>query len=223
MLLLDPATKNIIKSFYRTVDANGNPDPITTLPNGTFNIALSARRSLEVNNVKIEAGKKNKIMVIVHPASLSFEYEKAPNRPIVEFVARVIERNKAQGRVQDQKCNERLEYDPGNYHIMINTFPPIDRNVDMDFSESVILIPQPGFGKFIADDNIKTTDLYKQEGDKFLYFYTLNLSDPASKHLRIQPGMYQAHFRKGPAGPLSKDQVITFLIKATEENIIEIR
>ena len=224
MLLLDPATKSIVKTFYRTVDASGNPDPITTLPTGTYNIALSARRSLEVNNVKIEAGKKNIITVIVHPASLSFEYNKAPNRPITEFMAHVIERNRPEGgRVQDQKCSERLQYDAGNYHIMINTFPQIDRNVDMDFSESVILIDQPGFGKFISDGTIKTADLYKQEGDKFLYFYTLNLSDPANQHKSIQPGIYQAHFKKGPAGPLQKDVPITFMIKATEETIIEIK
>ena len=106
---------------------------------------------------------------------------------------------------------------------MINTFPQIDRNVDMDFSESVILIDQPGFGKFISDGTIKTADLYKQEGDKFLYFYTLNLSDPANQHKSIQPGIYQAHFKKGPAGPLQKDVPITFMIKATEETIIEIK
>ncbi len=224
MLLLDPATKNIVKTFYRTVDASGNPDPITTLPNGTYDIALSARKSLAVNNVKIEAGKKNKIIVIVHPASLSFEYNKAPNRPVSEFMARVIERNRPEGgRVQDQKCNERLQYDAGNYHIMINTFPQIDRNVDMDFSESVILIDQPGFGKFPSDGSIKTADLYKQEGDKFLYFHTLNLSDPINQHRSIQPGIYQAHYKKGPAGPLQKEVSITFMIKATEETIIEFK
>ena len=224
MLLLDPVTNNIVKSFYRTVDASGNPDPQTTLPVGTFNIALSAKKSLEVKNVKIEAGKKNKIVVIVKPCTLSFEYAKAPNRPVVEFVARVIERNKVQGgRVQDQRCNERLEYEPGNYHIMINTFPQIDRNEDIDFNEAVITIPQPGFAKFVYDDRIKTTDLYKQEGDKFLYFHTLNLSDVAVQPLRIQPGMYEAHFRKAPAIPGAKDIVITFLVKATETVIIELR
>ncbi len=223
MLLLDPATKNIVKTFYRTVDASGNPDPITTLPNGTFNIALSARRSLEVSNVKIEPNKKNKIMVIVHPASLSFEYEKAPNRPVTEFMARVIERNKSQGRVQDQKCTERLMYEPGNYHIMINTFPQTDRNVDLDFNETVISIPQPGFVTFVTDGNIKTADLYKQEGDKMLKYVTLNLSDPINKHRSILPGIYEVHFRKGPAGPLQKETVITFIIKTTVEQIIEIK
>jgi hypothetical protein len=224
MLLLDPANKSIVKSFFRTVDPSGNPDPITTLPTGTYNIALSARRSLEVNNVKIEAGKKNKITVVVHPCSLSFDYDKAPNRPVTEFMARVIERNKIQGgRVQDQRCNERLEYEPGNYHIMINTFPQSDRNVDVDFNEVVITIPQPGFGKFVTDGSIKTADLYMQEGDKFTQFHTLNLNDPINQHRRIQPGYYQVRFKKGPAGPLQKEVVISFIIKANEEQTIEIK
>ncbi len=223
MLLLDPATKSIVKTFYRTVDAGGNPDPITTLPTGTFNISLSARRSLEVSNVKIEPNKKTKIKVIVHPCTLSFEYAKAPNRPVSEFMARVIERNKTQGRVQDQKCTERLEYEPGNYHIMINTFPQIDRNEDIDFNEAVITIPQPGFGKFITEGSIKTVDLYKQEGDRFLYFSTLNLGDPINQHRSIQPGAYQVHFKKVPAIPGAQEQVITFYIKATEVQTIEIK
>ena len=222
MLLLEPGTNKVIKTFYRTVDANGNPDPQTNLPVGTYNIALSAKKTLGVNNVKIEQNKKKKITITVLPASLSFAYADAPKRPINEFVARVTERNKAQGRVQDQKCTAALEYDAGNYHIMINTFPQIDRNVDLDFEETVITIPQPGFVKFNHDDNLRSVTLYNQQGDKFAFLQTINLNDPAAQPLRIQPGEYQAHYHKGPGQASVSEKVVIFFVKATQTTEVEL-
>ena len=222
MLLMEPGTNNVVKTFYRTVDAGGNPDPIENIPVGTYNISLSAKRVLGLRNVKIVQNKKNKITVTIPPTSLSFQYAGAPDRPVVEFVARVIERNKTQGRVQDQKCNARLEYDPGNYHIMINTFPQIDRNEEIDFFESVITIPQPGFVKFIFDPKLATSVLYKQEGDRFAAFHTLNMKDVATQPLRMQPGEYQVHYRKGPGGPSVSEKVKIFFVKAKETTTVEL-
>ena len=222
MLLMEPATNKVVKTFYRTVDENGNPDPINTLPPGTYNIALSAKRSIGLSNLKIEANKKNKITVTVLPATLSFYYIDAPNRPVTEFTARVIERNKAQGRVQDQNCSAKMEYDAGDYHIMINTLPQTDRTTDLDFEETGIGIMQPGFAKFVADPKLKSVVLFKQEGDKFLSFYTLNMADVATQPLRLQPGAYQVHYRKGPGGPAASDKVLPFLVKATQTVTVEL-
>ena len=224
MLLLEPGTGKIIKAFYRTVDASGNPDPLTNLPVGTYNLSLSDKRTLGLKNVKIQLNKKNRITVIVPPASLYFYYDGAPKRPVTEFVARVTERNKAQGRVQDQKCTEELEYAGGNYHIMINTFPQIDRNTDIDFGETGIAIPQPGFVNFMHDDKIQLVVLYKQEGDKFLSFHTLDLKDPSTQPLRIQPGEYQAHYHSGPGGnSYANEKVVTFFVKATKTTDVELK
>jgi len=223
MLLLEPGTNKIVKAFYRTVDASGNPDPLTTLPTGTFNLSLSDKRTLGLSNIKLEKNKKNQITVTVPPASLSFAYADAPERPITEFVARVTERNKAQGRVQDQKCTQELEYAAGNYHIMINTFPQIDRNTDIDFGETVITIPQPGFTKFIHDEKIQLVVLYDQEGDKFLPFHTIDLKDISTQPLRIQPGEYQAHYHSGPGGQYASEKVVTFFVKAKMETTVELR
>lgn len=222
MLLLEPGTNKVVKTFYRTVDAGGNPDPLTSLPAGTFNLSLSDKRTLGLSNVKIEKNKKNKITVTVPPASLSFAYADAPERPITEFVARVTERNKSQGRVQDQKCTQELEYADGNYHIMINTFPQIDRNTDIDFGETVITILQPGFVKFVHDDKIQLVVLYDQEGDKFLPFHTIDLKDMSTQPLRIQPGAYQAHYHSGLGGQYASEKVVPFIVKATMETTVEL-
>jgi len=221
MLAVDPSTNKIVKAFYRMVDASGKPDAITDFPPGNYNISLSTRRSLAVKNVKIEPGKKTKITVIVKPCTLSFRYDKAPNRPVVEFSARVIERNKAQGQVTDQQCNQRIEYPPGNYHIMINTFPQIDRNEDVDFDEAVITIPQPGFVKFVSDGSIKDIRLYDQQGDKFMHFSTLSVAEATKQPVRMQPGIYQVHYQKG-TNKLAPEVVISFMVKATEDVTVEL-
>lgn len=218
VILLEPGTNKQVKRFYRTVDADGNPDPRTDIPPGTYNMAFSETRSLVINNVEVKANQKNKIIVTVKKASLSFEYANAPGRPIKEFEAVVIERNKVEGgAVVRQKCTEKLEYEPGNYHVEINTFPMDRRNLDLDFSEKVITILQPGFAKFIGEEGMNSVTLYQRLAEKFMSFSTVKLTDPVSQHLQIQPGEYQAHFHKGPGGTYASEKVVTFFIKSNEE------
>lgn len=222
VFLIDPKTKNVVKKFYRTVDANGNPDPQTGIPPGDYDLAFTPKKGLVAYGVHITAGKKTIYTVTVKNTTLSFAYSDARERPVKEYAAVVTERDKPQGgRVQNQKCTERIEYEPGNYHIMINTFPIDRRNVDLDFdAETVITIPQPGFAKFTAQADVKTVSLYQRLGDKFLNFYSLNLSDPRSQHLPIQPGEYQVHYQR--PGVL-KEEVVQFLIKSTQDTEVIIK
>jgi hypothetical protein len=222
MLMLDQKTQAIAKKFYRTIDASGNPDPQTDLTPGTYDITFSAKRSLVAFNVKIEANKKNSITIKVPNPQLSFVYAepnnftKVSNRPVKEFVAVVIERNKVQGRVQQQKCTEVLEYEPGNYHIKLNTFPEDMRNLDLEFEEKIITIAQPGFAKFTNNIGARTAGLFTRVGDKFLQFYTLDLNRPDAQHLQMQPGEYQVHYQKGPGGAMT-EKVKSFIVKSVQD------
>ena len=217
VLLTDPVTKKLVKKFFRTVDADGNPDPQTNIPAGTYDLTLAAKSHFKLGGVKIELNKKNIITVVVETTSLSFAYDNAPDRPVTEFTAIVTERNKARGRVQEQKCSEALKYEPGNYHIEINTFPKEIRNEDIDFDgEFVITIKQPGFVNFVSDGSAHVVSLFQRYGDKFLAFYTLDLNDPRSHNLRMQPGEYQVHYQKGPGQSSVTEQVKPFLVKPTQ-------
>jgi hypothetical protein len=228
VLLIDPSTNNVVKKFYRTVDAEGKPDPQNNIPPGVYDLTLATKRDFVVSGVKIEPNKKNKVIVTVKNTSLSFAYErtpgeKGPPRPVSEFRAIVTERNKAQGRVENQACTDRLLYEPGNYHIEINTFPMDMRNLDIDIDgEWVITIPQPGFAKFVSDGKVRSVDLFQHLGDKFVRFSTINLSDPRSQHLQIQPGKYQAHYQRGPGQSYATEQVKLFRIKPNEETQIDL-
>ncbi len=217
VLLLEPGTGKLLKRFYRMVDADGNPDPQTNIAPGEYTLAFSETKSLTVNNVSVVENKRNKIIVTVNKASLSFQYANNIPRPVTEFAAKVIERNKTNGKIVDQPCTERLEYEPGNYHVIINTFPQDVRNLDLDFDEKVIKILQPGFAKFVSEPEMTSVTLYQRLGDKFLSFHTMSLRDPEAQHLRIQPGEYQAHYHKGPGGARASEKVVVFIVKPTEE------
>ncbi len=151
----------------------------------------------------------------VAPATLSFVYKDAPGRPVTEFTAVVTERNKSYQHKPEQKCSEPLNYEPGNYHIEINTFPKDVRNVDINGDqETVITIQQPGFAQFTStDSSVNEFTLYMDFGDKYRPIDNMELENPASKNLRIQPGRYEAHYRKG-AG--RTEQVKRFVIKPTK-------
>lgn len=221
VVLLDAASGKMVKRFYRTVDADGNPDPRTDILPGNYNLAFTESRSLVVNNVVVEPKKRNKIIVTVKKASLSFEYAGNPGRPVKEFEAVVIERNKVEGgAVVRQQCTEKLEYEPGNYHVEINTFPMDRRNLDLDFSEKVITILQPGFAKFVGEEGMNSVTLYQRLAEKYMSFSTVKLTDPVSQHLQMQPGEYQAHFHKGPGGSYASEKVVSFVIRSNEETEI---
>lgn len=222
VVLLDPYTGNLVKRFYRMVNEAGEPDPQTNIPPGTYNLTFSETRSLVVNNVTIVPNKKNKIIIKVEKASLSFEYAGNPSRPVKEFKAIVTQRNRANGTITSQYCDQKLAYEPENYHVEINTFPQDIRNIDLDFDEKVIRIPQPGFAKFAAMDGATSVTLYEQFGDKYRPFHTFPTSDPALNHLQIQPGKYEAHFHmNGPPG--TPEKVVVFIVKATQETAVEMK
>ena len=217
VILTDPIAKKMVKKFFRTVDPDGNPDPQTNIPAGVYDLTFASKAGFLLSGVKVEQNKKNMVIVTVQNTSLSFAYDKAPDRPVTEFTAVVTERNKARGRVQNQKCDEAIKYEPGNYHIEINTFPKTIRNEDIDFDrEFVITIPQPGFVKFTSDGSAHLVSLFQRYGDKFLAFYTLDLNDPRSQHLQMQPGEYQAHYQKGPGQSSVTEQVKQFFVKPTQ-------
>ncbi|MES2701716.1 MAG: hypothetical protein V4649_03705 [Bacteroidota bacterium] len=223
ILLLDRTTHKTAKQFYRTVDPNGNPDAQPDIKPGSYDLTFAAKRGFVLSNIKIEPNKRNTITVKLPKPTLSFAYgepgdmSRSSTRPVSEFEATVIERNKDRGRVQRQKGTEAIEYEPGNYHIEITTFPQDIRNVDLDFGETIITIPQPGFVKFSpADDKVASVTIYQRMGDRFLKFHTIPTSDVRSKHLNLQPGEYQAHYNKGPGGALA-EKVKPFFVRSVQE------
>ncbi len=222
VLLLDPKTKQVIKKFYRTVDATGNPDPQVGIPPGTYELTLAEKRDFVVGGITVEQDKKKKYYIKVNTASLSFAYKdslgRVLSRPVSEFVAEVIERNKSKGRVQMQRGTERIQYEPGNYHVEINTLPLSIHNVDLLFdAESVIAIPQPGFLKLNDDGRIASAMIWYRRGDRFEKLRPISPAETRAKPLQLQPGEYQVHYQKGPSVKMKP-----FRIREVTETVVEL-
>ncbi len=217
VLIVEPLSNKILKKFYRTIDPAGLPDPQKDVPVGTFNISIADKRNLVLHDVEIVANKMNKVIVKLKNCSLEFAYDGAKDRPVSEFIATVIERNVPNGKVINQKCTQKLEYEPGNYHLIIHCYPEDVRNVDLDFDDTkIITIAQPGFVKFTTDMKNRKLNLFKPVNDKFLTFDSKNSSDTALQHLQIQPGQYQVRYLKDPTKPYAKETIIPFQVKSNE-------
>lgn len=215
ILLLDPKTNKLVNKFWRTVDGAGKPDPQKQIPPGTYNFTVANKGNVIVRNVEIKENTNNKVMIVVGKASLIFTYENNPTRPVSEYTA-VVNRRFEPGPVIQQKCTVELEYEPGNFYIEVNTLPVLKRNLDLDFDYIYDLkIPEDGAVNFTNAEAVGKVQLYMPLGDKFLRFHTLEVPGSADgQKLKLQPGVYEAHFIRNPKLPMQQETVKRFFIKS---------
>lgn len=220
MVLKDSKTGKEVKNVYRSV-TNGEPDPIKLDP-GTYNITIPGAKS-KANGVVIEPGKNKKYYIKVSTGSLAFYYPTAPDRPVSEYRALVSKRFE-HGPVVKQVCDEELPYDPANYHIEINTLPPMILNIDLDFNNvKLISIKEPGTIQISNKNNIGKVQFWYELGDTYVPFHEMNVTgNTAAQKLDFLPGTYQLRYYKGPANPLAKAEVIVFRIKSNMTTTIEL-
>lgn len=218
IILTDAKTGKVAKRFFRTTDASGNPDP-QQIPPGTYDIGFEANANLVVKNVVIGTAETRKVTVTITNGTLRFEYEPNTKRPMKEFTA-VVKRNFEYAPNVTQKCTETVSYEPGNYHIEINTLPPDRRNIDLDFGATYyIRVPEPGFVQFTNDLPKGKVALYYPLGDQYARFYTIDISGNAEQQkLQLQPGQYEAHYRDGARGEIVKH----FQVGSNETTAVEL-
>jgi len=225
VLLLEAGTNNVVRKFNRNVDGLGNIEEQKGIPGGVYDLAFTAKKGLWVHNVTLVANKLNRVVVNVTNTKLKFVYNGAPERPVKEFRAHIVQTNKPQGRVVDQLCTDLIVYEPGKYQVDLNTFPKESREIDMDFDEETeFAIDQPGFGTFLGSELKKHfVELYQKTGKDYTRFYTLDVNDPESKRLRIQPGEYQVRYQTGAERTVSPVITLPFTITAAKETVIELK
>ncbi len=194
VMMVDAQTKKEVKRFFRTVNVKGEPDG-QQLPPGTYNIMFEANPNLIVKNVVIAANENRKVYVTITKGTLRFEYEGNTKRPIEDFVAEV-KRNFEPAPTVMQPLTEAHSYEPGNYHIEINTLPIDRRNIDLDFGATYyIRLFEPGFVQFMNSVPLGKVALYYPLGDQYEYFYKLDVTGkPEAQKLRLQPGTYKVQF-----------------------------
>lgn len=219
--VLDAKTGKEVKKFFRTVDASGNPDP-QKLPGGNYFLVIGREQNYVAKNVSITEGNKNKITIVATKGTLSFSYQSNPKRPVSEFTA-VVKKNFDIAPIVNQRCNTEQDYEPGNYHIEINTLPVSRKNIDLDFGNSYIIdIDEPGYVQFTNENPMGKVSLYYQLGDQYIRFYILDITgNQQTQKLRLQPGPYEVHFKRSQPG--AQDFVKSFVVRSNETTPVQLQ
>lgn len=195
MTLIDAATGKEVKRIYRTVDANGVPDA-KEVPPGKYLLAIGRDGNYVAKNVIVLEGNNNKITIVVTKGTLTYAYENDLRRPVSEFTA-VVRKNFDPGSSPiTQPCTQPMDFEPGNYHIEVNTLPITSYNIDLDFGASYrVDVDEPGFVIFSNDKAMGKVSLYYQLGDRFVRFYVIDITgNVATQKVRLQPGPYEVHY-----------------------------
>ena len=222
VLLKHPKTGEVLRKFYRTTDARGNPDP-QTAEAGTYTLTITGQSNTVLRNVKIEEGVKNIITVVVGQGTLRFSYKNNPKRPVKEYQAIVNCRSDYSPTIY-QQCAETLVYEPGNYYVEINTLPTLRKNVDFEFGVITdIYIPEPGTLQFTNSNNFGKVALLFQSGDRFMEFKQVRIGgNLLTQKLELQPGAYQVLYYNS-IGDRPKEIRIPFFIKSNETVELELK
>ncbi len=214
VVLKDPKTQQSKFSFGRQVDGNGEPVPFKLPAGGLFDVTVMGRSNLLIRNREIKTGTTNKIYITVDDASLRFSNATSPNKPLKAYEASVRRIFPETGVVQMQNCAEQKMYEPGNYHLEVNTMPPLVFNVDITFGDiSEIMIPEPGTLQIDNTDRIGQIRLLKPLGDAYVSFTSMNIDGNApNQKIKLQPGIYKVEFNPTPGKPNPKPETLSFMI-----------
>lgn len=221
ILLSDPNTGKPVHQFYRTVNPEGNPDPIK-IPSGTFNISVVGSDKTFLKSVEITPNMLNKIIITVSNGSLQFVWKGGKNKKPVDKYLAVVKRNFVPQPTVKQRCDTVLPYPPGNYHIEINTLPVSVRSTDLSFGATVVIpIDEPGTIQITNTNDLGKVNFFAPRGDKYMQFFQMNIpGNPALQSLEVLPGIYEVHFSLAPGLP---EKVLTFHIRSNETTNIELQ
>jgi hypothetical protein len=142
----------------------------------------------------------------------------------VEFNA-IVNRRFAAGATILQKCQDRLQYEPGTYYIEINTLPASKFSIDLCFgSVYEIQIPEPGSLQITNTTPFGKTQLQCVLGDQYVTFKTMDIDgNQKDQHLVLQPGPYKAIIPVDPSNPYAGTKVVEFRVFSNKETLLELQ
>ena len=219
ILVKDVVLGNTVHKFYRTVNGHNKPDP-QKLPAGKYHFMIDGRANSTAKNVTITANKTNKVIITVSNGSLHFEYKNNPNRPVSEYIARVAQRSG--GIDRDQPCDIDLVYEPGSYHVTVNTKPLSHFYIDLDMnSTKTITLNEPGYIQITNITPMNVVSFYAPLGDKYVKFMDLEITGKLDEQqIELKPGPYESRFITGPN---TREKVIKFAVESNTTTELELK
>jgi len=223
--LVDPTTKQKIKTFMRDVYENGDPEPVKLEIDGIFDVTVLGQRDIVLNNVPIEKNKLNKVILKVTNGTLIFTYQNNRTRAVDKTVrVRRLFSGKKIPAVTYNAAEQKM-FEPGEYQIDLDILPKYLVHTEVSFGAiTEVQIPQEG-EMYINSDNIPSpVTLYWQTGDTYEEFITISPNSAQDKRrLLLRPGSYKASFVLPGMPKMAPPTIVSFLVKANQETTLELK
>lgn len=204
-----------VYSGLRTTDMKGVPESMS-FPEGKYEIVSvkSGRKA----QFEIKKGTQTKVEIVVGYGSLSFRYL-GTNEVPQGYVATVSQTFNKNFKAVEQPTEKVLTYDAENYHIEINTLPPMMLNLDIEFDNNYTAdIPKEGIVQIMNENELGRVDFLHFTNGSFFRFYEMNIyGDTENQIVKILPGKYQIRYVfKDPQSGSLRNRVKEFEIHSKQ-------
>lgn len=205
------STKEVIKK--NRLVSNNVITPIELKP-GKYDISLGNKKQY-AKSIEILPNKDNIVTILIEPSTISFYYQTNKNRPVTEYRAYISKRFDTDRDVTTQECDEKLYYDPANYHIEINTLPPTVYNMDLEVNtHKVVALSEPGNIQISNTNNMGRVEFWYRLGSTNRFFYSMNINGKiAEQNAEFMPGIYEIRYLRTPY-----DQKLTIIPVTIKSN-----
>lgn len=185
-------TNKEVYTGVRGTGPNGEPETME-LPDGEYEIVLTS--SGRKANFKVTKGNITRVEIIVGQGSLAFRYAGSKDVPR-DYIAVVSQRFNPAFEAVDQPTETILTYDPSNYHIEVNTLPPLLLNLVIDSDKLYVAdIPREGIIQITNENEIGRIDFFHVSGAGTNKFYQMNIyGDPEYQQAKFLPGKYLVRY-----------------------------
>lgn len=190
MNIKDNATGKIVFDGVRDI-SQSNPKPIS-LPDGEYTITF--KESGRTSKVIMEKGKNKRVEIVVGNGNIAFIYT-GTNEVPKGYVATVSKRFE-NGDIITHPSEIKLEYDPSNYHIEINTLPILMYNVDVDADGLVLVnIPKPGTIQILNEEELGRIEFWHILAGQTYRFHEMSIfGDVEYQKVELRPGKYEIRY-----------------------------
>jgi len=194
--------------------SQGQPMPIT-LPDGHYTVtfALSGRSA----PVVIEKGKNKRVEVVVGNGNIAFAYTGTNEIP-QGYVATISKRFEP-GDIITHPSEIKLQYEPANYHIEINTLPILMYNVDVEADGLVLVnIPRPGHVQIMNEEELGRIEFWHVLAGQTYRFYEMSIyGDVEYQQVEFRPGKYEVRYPFVTSGGERVMKVKTFNLESKQQ------
>lgn len=215
IIIRDLKTNKEVYNDVRGIDMKGNPETLS-FPDGTYEVvSVSSGRKADFT---IEKGFHKKVEIVVGYGSLSFRYLGTNEAPR-NYIAVVSQRFNANFQAVDQPTEIVLTYEASNYHIEINTLPPMILNLVMEFDNNYTVdIPKEGTIQIMNEEDLGRIDFFHKTATSILRFYEMNIyGDTEYQKAKFLPGNYQVKYTiRDPATGQFRNRMKEFNLRSNQ-------